>query len=221
MPPIQIATLFSALLPIATNLILFKKIKSWQLWVISFYCLYSFSNDLFILNRFSKGKEISTLLYSFTVVEYLVFATYLWAVLNSKLLKKVLLTVSALFTLYCFFYIVQKPFSKFDSVQTSIEAIVIFSFCIIYLFEQINQPQIIFIYSSYHFWIIIGILIYLAGTFFFFVYASNLSNSEIDSFLIINHISNILKNLLFVIGIITHVKAPKTQEIREYQPFLN
>jgi hypothetical protein len=221
MPPLQIITLFSALLPITTILVLFKKIKSWQLWVIAFYCIYSFTNDNLILSRFNKGLEISTLLYSFTIVEYLVFATYLWSILKNKTFKYILIAASAFFTIYCLTYLIQNTFIKFDSIQTSIEAIVIITFCIIYLFEEMNQPQVTFIYSSYHFWIVIGILIYLAGTFFFFVYASNLSNAELDSFSIINHISNILKNILFSIAFVIYAKVPKIRNPREYQPFLN
>lgn len=221
MPLSVLLSQYSALIPIVVFLIFLKKIKNWQLWVIFFYCAYSFTNDNLIISRFNKGLEISNLLYTFTIVEYLIFATYLWSILKNKSFKLILIAASALFTIYCLAYLIQNTFIKFDSIQTSIEAIVIITFCIIYLFEEMNQPQVTFIYSSYHFWIVIGILIYLAGTFFFFVYASNLSNAELDSFSIINHISNILKNILFSIAFVIYAKVPKIRNPREYQPFLN
>jgi hypothetical protein len=221
MPLSVLLSQYSALIPIVVFLIFLNKIKSWQLWVIFFYCAYSFTNDNLIISRFGKGLEITTLLYYFTIVEYLVFSTYLWSILKNRAFKYILITISVLFTFYCLFYILQNTFKGFDSIQTSIEAIVIITFCIIYLFEEMNQPQVTFIYSSYHFWVVIGILIYLAGTFFFFVYASNLSNDELDSFSIINHISNILKNILFSIAFVIYAKVPKIQNQREYQPFLN
>ena len=223
--PVSVAlSLFSYLLPIVVFLILLKKIKSWQLWVIFLYSFYSFSNDSVILYRDSKGLYINHFLYIFTVLEYLLLATYFWSIIQTKRLKTTLIVLTVLFASFCIFNILTKPYKSFDSVQTSIEAILLIAYCIVYLFEEVNKPQITFIYSSFHFWIVIAILIYFSATFFLFVYANSLPLETAQDYWIISHFSNILKNIFFATAFIIYAKKPSKpnkQHPTEYQPFLN
>jgi hypothetical protein len=55
--------------------------------------------------------------------------------------------------------------------------------------------------------------LYLAGTFFLFVYSTSLSLSEANNYWIINYIANILKNVLFALAIIVHAKEKPAQKI--------
>lgn len=217
---------YSAILPIVVFLLLLKKIKDWHLWVIFFYCVLSFSNDTILIYRDNRGLRIREFLYSFTIIEYLIFAAYLVSILTNKLVKKILLILSTLFTIFCLYIIIGESLKKFDSVQSSISAIILISFCIIYYFEQINQPQFTFIYSSYHFWIITAALFYLCSTLFLFTFAIRLPQQELDYYWIINHISSILKNILFSVAVLIYVRTPKTPKIQkpneyDYQPYLN
>jgi len=71
-----------------------------------------------------------------------------------------------------------------------------------YFFEELNEPKSTFIYSSHKFWIILGILIYFTGTFFFFMQSNDLSDEQWSKWGIINYVFTLIKNLLFSIAII-------------------
>jgi hypothetical protein len=133
---------------------------------------------------------------------------------------------SVLFLTFCLYLVTQENLDIFDSVQCSISAIILIAFCIIYLFEQINKPELTFIYSSYKFWIVTAILIYLAATLFLYGFASSLPTRVRQEYWVINHISTILKNILIATAIIIHLKSPKSPKEpppvgTDYQPYLN
>lgn len=214
LPPLAYISIFSALLPIIVGLLFFKRLKPWHLWVIIFYGIYSFVNDEVIVYKLTNHLPYKRYLFTFTIVEYLAFATFLWSVIKHPLVKKAIIITSIAFTLFCLYTLLIRPkIGNFDSVQTSIEAIVVIVFSLIYLFEEINKPQVAFIYSSYKFWIVIGMFLYMAGTFFLFIYASTLSAKEVNNYWIINYISNILKNVLFALAMVVHAKEKPAQKI--------
>lgn len=227
MPLSVLFSQYSTVLPILVFLLFLKKTRGWHLWVIFFYCIYSFSNDTVILYRFNQGESVKGFLYCFTIIEYLIFASFLFSILINKTIKRILIFVSLLFTISCLYLIFMETLKKFDSFQASVSAILLIAFCIVYLFEQINKPEITFIYASYKFWIITGILIYLAATLFLYGFADSLPADVAREYWIISHISNVLKNILFSIAIFIHAKSlkppqPKTPPSEtELQPYLN
>ena len=78
------------------------------------------------------------------------------------------------------------------------------SLCVIYFFEQMRNPNSLFIYSTSEFWIVTGILIFLAGTFFIFIYSANLSEKEFLKYWPINYLFNTIKNILFGLALFIH-----------------
>lgn len=225
LPLIYISPL-SHLLPILIFLLFFRGKKELSVWVIFFYCIYSFSNDLIILYRSDHKLEYLIFLYTFTIIEYLFFSILLYSLIQSKVLRKGIIVISLLFIGFCLYNIINTPIKKFDSVQASIESILVIAYCIIYFYQQLNQPQVTFIYASYTFWIVIGILIYLSGTFFLYAFASDLPPQVREHSWIINLICTILKNLLFTAAIFIHGRKPKSPQAPTpvdpgFQPFLN
>jgi hypothetical protein len=221
--PLESISYFSTLIPILSFFFILKKEKKSAIWVIFFYSIYSFTNDSIILYRSDHGFKFSIFLYIFTIIEYLLFSYILFALIQNKVIRKLIIAFSLLFVLFCVFNIIDKPVKKFDSFQASIESILILAYCVIYFYEQINQPQVIFLYSTYTFWILVAILIYLAGTFFLYVFATNLPDNLRYEYWVINLICNILKNLLFAVAIIMQAKnpTPKDPYLPRHQPFLN
>jgi Na+/alanine symporter len=73
------------------------------------------------------------------------------------------------------------------------------------------------------FWIVIGILVYIAITFFFNILANNLESTEFKKVYYYSYVGDIIKNLLFtfsVIVVLKHVKkVAKTQD--KTVPFLD
>ena len=166
---------------------------------------------------FGGHEIISVILLSlFTVVEYTLFSLFFYYLSDNKRFKSVLLIISILFyALAITNFLVLGKYKNFDSVPATAEAFLIILYCIYYFFDQLNKPQITFIYLTFQFWITIGIFIYVAGTFFLFVQYSILSENERTSFWIITLISNILKNILFSISFIIPSKPSDSNKKME------
>lgn len=65
-----------------------------------------------------------------------------------------------------------------------------------------------FIYNHFSFWIAVGIMIYLGGSFFFYILINNLNQSEVDKFGTMTYVAEIIKNLLFALSIYMYKKYP-------------
>jgi hypothetical protein len=104
-----------------------------------------------------------------------------------------------------------------DSLSITVEYILLIILCLLYFFEEISSPNVTFIYSIYNFWIIVGILIYSTGTFFFFMQADDLSDEEWDKWALINYTFTIIKNVFF--GIAISMKKEGTAYSRLDKPF--
>jgi hypothetical protein len=196
--------------------------KSLALRVIFIYIIYSFINDVIIFLLTGQKISISIPLSLFTVIEYSLFSLYFYSLTDSRNFRRFVRFISVpfyAFALLNFFFLGRSK--QFDSMPASFEAFLIIIYSIYYFYEQLNKPQVAFIYSTFHFWISIGIFIYIAGTFFLFVQYSILSDNERNNFWIINLISNILKNILFSISFIIPSKPSNNSMQKPYDKALN
>jgi len=202
------------LLPLSIFLIFSKRNKNIQARVIFFYCLSSLISD-FLINS-SSDRSIFLILSVYTVVEYSFFSAFLYTVLENSKIKKTLIAISIIFIISCIFIFFNFRNTRFDSLPASLEAIVIITFTIYYLYEQNNKPQITFIYLSYTFWIIFAFLIYLSGTFFLFIKSSNLPDETRNSFWSINLVCNVLKNILFAVAFFMRKNNSKPDSLTNF-----
>ena len=196
-----------------------------MLWVIFYYCLYSFLNDVTVGILTDQATELNdrisfVLLSVFTVVEFSLFSVAIRMILKKKILRDIIKISFPLFVIFAaiVFYLSFK--SSIDSVSITVEYIIIIIFSLFYFYEEISIPNFTFIYNSSRFWIIVGILTYSTGTFFFFLYSSSMLGQDWDNWSIINFIFTILKNILFCIAIIIATKVPLHPlfpELEEYE----
>ena len=131
----------------------------------------------------------------------------------------IIMASGAAFFLFSIIYFITVKNNTFDSLPASIESILIVTFSIFYLFDQMSKPQVIFIYQEPNFWFIVGFIIYFSGTLFLFIQASNLTQEVRDNFWKINYFCNIIKNILFAIAFSTK-KSKNLQQTFE-NPFEN
>lgn len=152
------------------------------------------------------GKELEAItVASYTIFEYFFFAFFLYFSLKNINNKKALQIGSLVFTLSAILNLYSNLTSSvniqvFDTLTVSVSAITLIIFCLIFLFEKIQKPDIGFIYAKKSFWIVVGIMIYFSGTFFLFLQYSELSEKEQENFWIINWFCIILKNIFFAIA---------------------
>lgn len=198
---------YSAFLPILLFLINWKKCTlSRPLWVI---ILYAFFVD-FLLGYLSEvtHKQVRITLYAgYTVFEYLAFAYFIFLHVKNKSFKKLVLVFSLVFFAFIVVYYLTVKYKHIDSIPIGIETIFILIFSFYYLYEELNDSSTLFIYNKATFWIIFGIIIYLAGSFFIYIYANTLTKEEARQYWYITNIFSILKNIFFCIGILLHSKS--------------
>lgn len=96
--------------------------------------------------------------------------------------------------------IILNQLHSFDGFFNGGSTILIILFALAFFYFQLNKPDIPFIYSSPTFWIVTAILLYKAGTFFLFLYANTLDQSEKVNFFLINSAFYDLQNFLFAIA---------------------
>ncbi len=172
------------------------------------------------------GKEeynhLTFLLLSiFTVIEYLSFAFIIYHLIKSSLLRTIIIFVSPIFVLYSIIQYFTSSTTNIDSLTITVENIIILSFCLFFFYEQLDVPEVTFIYLSYKFWLVLAILIYSTGTFFFFMFSSSMSNDQWETWSLINYVFSILKNAFFSIAIImkkdnsdnNYLKKPFNEDI--------
>jgi hypothetical protein len=128
--------------------------------------------------------------------------------MQKRLVKRVLLITSIFFYIFFTIYTLTVKVKELDSVSIGIETIIILIFSFYSFYEMLNDPKIMFINNDYRFWIILGMVIYLAGTFFIYIYADTVTIKELAKFLFLTYVFYIIKDIFFVVGIIVHSKKP-------------
>lgn len=143
----------------------------------------------------------------YTLFEAAAFISFLFTQIINKAVRKAVFLIGILFlALFAVFIYFEYPI---DSVAIGIETIIILVFSFYFLYERTNDTETLYIYSTFQFWVVIGMILYLGGSLFIYVFASNLSQEERISYWIITNILSILKNIFFAIAILVNSKPPK------------
>jgi len=145
----------------------------------------------------------------YTFLEYSFFTYLIWLHIRNDKFKKFIIAVSILFIIFQFFFVSSTALKRIDSIPIGIETILIFIFIFFYFFEFSKNTREIFIYNHYSFWVAVGIMIYLGGSFFFYILANHLDRDEANKLITMTWVAEIIKNLLFVLSIFLYKKHPK------------
>jgi hypothetical protein len=121
-----------------------------------------------------------------------------------------------LFIAFLLYFNLSTDFTRIDSIPIGIESIIIISFAFYFLYEKIKTPTAVFITSDYKFWIILGMIIYLAGSFFIYIYGEQLNKEEWKKLKHLPLLFYIIRALFYSIGLIVFSKAPvETKKLKE------
>jgi hypothetical protein len=182
-----------------------------------YYCVSIFL-FLFVTDEISLGKIQYPL---YTLLEFSFFAILIFQQLKFRNRKIILITLSVSFFLFQVIYYFTPQRRKFDSIPIGFEAILIFIFIFFFLYEQLLDVKDVPIYSNYFFWISIGLLIYLGGSLFIYIYANTLSRAEMDQYWFFTYVVEIIKNLLLTSAILVYSKNPNKQKPNQPLPNLD
>ena len=95
-----------------------------------------------------------------------------------------------------------------DSIPIGFETILVFIFIFFFLYEQFKDVKDTPIYDNYFFWIVIGLFIYLGGSFFIYLLADSLDPKDIPKYWHFTYIVELIKNLLFAAAVFIYSKHP-------------
>ncbi|MFT3825257.1 MAG: hypothetical protein QM731_15145 [Chitinophagaceae bacterium] len=173
----------------------------------------------------NNNQSYSQIMFSaFTLVEYSLFTTAIYLALKRKLFKRIVLSSVPLFLAAYVLSFIFFAKDTADSISITVEYSLVIVSALLYFFEEINQPNTTFIYSSFQFWAIVGILIYSTGTFFLFMYSQALSYEEWSKWEIINYVFTWIKNMCFSVAACLPKKSNNFSEPEEKlfpDPFYN
>ena len=174
------------------------------------YCVVEFTvnfSALRIFNSAIKSNSTIRLIYSiFTATEYGFFASQFFVLIAHRLSRKLIIISSVFFFLFWTIFRLYVKYDVLDSVPIGIETILILSFAFRFLFEQMDEVSSGFIYNRYSFWITSGIMIYLSGSFFCYLYANQVSDQVRNVFWMFQNIFAIIKTVCFTIAVFIATK---------------
>jgi hypothetical protein len=108
-------------------------------------------------------------------------------------------------------------------VPIGIETILLLIYIIYFFYTFSKRLNSLYIYNHYVFWIAVGILIYLGGSFFFFILIEHLTKEQVDAFGNLTYLAEIIKNILFGLALFIYSRYPfeKPEKNNTSVPFLD
>lgn len=200
-------------------LLFIKKNSLKETRVIFVFCLYSFTNDYFVNELYDNTKVVFFLLSFYTIIEFLTYSLLIFWSLHKKVLKKIILIIIPLFLIFSIYQYLTDTQYVIDSLSITVEYLILICFSLFYFYEQLATPQEKFVYTSFRFWIILGILIYSTGTFFFFLQSDKLTDAQWEDWSLINYFCTILKIIFFSVAIL--MKKDNSDNIYKENPLLD
>lgn len=174
-----------------------SEIKRVVFYFMTFLILHELIFDLFRV-RYPFAMYFFNQL--FVPIEFLFILAVFKYSFNSFRLKQSLYTLYFLFLFFCLVInLFSTPKSHYNDIINVVEALIIIVLCALYYFEQMNNPNTLFIYKESAFWFISGIFIFFCGSFFVFLYDRIAINVEgfLEQYVYLHSFFNITRSLIF------------------------
>ena len=171
---------------------------------IAIYCIVCFF-FLFFIKDFPRHL-IKYFLSGYTFFEYAIFTFIFCKNFTDKKIRSGIILISIVFLIFQSVYVISGRVQRLDSVPIGIETILILSYIIYFFYQFSKNVEGTYIFNHYLFWISVGILIYLGGSFFFFILINHLTSEQVTTFGIFTYVAEIIKNILFMVGIYIYAR---------------
>ena len=186
--------------------------------ILFFILLYLINPD----HRYIPESYTQVYQTSYTFCEYLFFTYLLFRNITIKSFRIIILLFSIFFIGFLLYSHLTKSYGLVDSIPVGIETILIFVFISFFFYQNFKSTNDEYIYTQSCFWLSVGILIYLGGTFFFNILVNHIDLSQVVKYWFLTYIADIIKNLLFCISIIVYVRTPhKEKSLHKSVPYLD
>lgn len=138
----------------------------------------------------------------FTPFELFMFAYFLFQVIQSTTIKRILITLICLFTIFFVQYSVQKDLGEVNNIAVALESVIIIIPCLTYFRELFTRAEPVNLMQEPAFWMVTGIFFYLATIFPLYMTRSYLAthglNGMAKSLSSINNFALSITYLLFI-----------------------
>ncbi len=212
----DIVTYSYLLLPLTFLITIQKTRKTFPFFIYGFI----FFLFLFFVDDFTTTALRKLYSNSYTFLEYLFFTLILRNEIKNQKFRTTIVILSILFLSFQVFYFLNSSFLKVDTIAIGFETILLFIYILFFFYYYFKKIEDRYIYNEPSFWFVLGILIYLGSSFFIFILANHLSNNEVQKYLIVANITEILKNLLFTTAMIMYANQPKKTKPEKSIPYL-
>ena len=204
-------------------LFIFKKAKSdYVFFVLLFYCILFFLFNKFFDSIAKHSSLLKPYYFLYTFFEYFSFTLILFLKIKSKYFRRFIILLSIAFIFFQVFYFFTFKLNTLDSVPVGIETISIFIFVFFYFNESFKEAKTTFLHTNYVFWIIIGIMIYMGGSFFFNILAEHLGRKQLDEYWSLTYLADIFKNIFITISIFIFARQHKKKTSSSHSiPYLD
>ena len=188
---------------------------------IALYCFVNsavnFSSTLYL------PPKVDYFLFGFyTIFEYSVFAYFIFLTIHNSFFRNLIKIFSFFFVAFIVSYYIFGSAQGIDSIPIGIETILLLIYSFYYFYEQINDiTSSILIYNKPTFWMIVGIMIYLGGSFFIYIFANLVEIEVLEKYWFLTYLFYILKNVLFFIGFLFYAKHSQISRSPKFRPYLN
>jgi hypothetical protein len=152
---------------------------------------------------------------SFNIIQFTLFSLFFYFSLKEKKLKYIPIIGAVVF-----YVIAIRNFTSgtFDTFSLALASVFFIPYCILLLYEQIRETDVVFVYNNKKFWIIIAFLLYFSGTLFLYIYISTLPEKQRASYWQINNFFEILKNILFSVAFIMKKNTERSYLVDNLDP---
>jgi len=209
----------SYLLPLVCFLLFGKKLFRVPpllliIYSAAFYLLLTYFEDIKDwVDRFQPLKGVYSNFYTF--LEYTFFTLIIFFNISSRSLKKIIIALSIAFVVFQTVYFLTSKFGTLDTLAIGVETILVFGYIICFFYEQFRKQTSVSIYYHPCFWIAVGILIYLGGSFFFYIMANHMTKEEIKKYWEFTYIGEIIKNIFFSLALFLYAKAINEKRVNK------
>jgi len=192
----------SFLAPLLVFAGLYKEFKNnGQAQLLLSYSLFFFVyNTLFYQIEPLTGSKLYY--YIYTTVEFSAFALLLYSADDNFYFKKSTATLWPFFITFCTYRYIFEQDKRMDSYDIALESFILLSLIIYYFYLRFKRVDDQYLYQSPYFWFMTGILIYLGFTFFFNILVNHVEREVIRDYYHFSYIGDIVKNLLFAVGLL-------------------
>lgn len=172
------------------------------------YSMVSFIGDR-IPDMISASGTVSRVLsFAFTIIEYTLFTLFFYYFFRRTGNKRWVIAGSAIFLVTLVLELVKFGFLHYSRFNAGISVMLIISYSFLLFHEWLMDDPMEMIYEKAGFWITLGCLVYLSGSFFFFIAVGKSRGQDY----MLYSVCNLLKNILFTIAVIVQFfpgAAPK------------